>query len=304
VTPLISIVVPNFNGKHLLKECLDSIKNLHYDNYEVIVVDNSSTDGSGEMVMKQYPWAKLLVTEKIRIGQACNRGMRLAEGDVIVTMLNNDMTVDRHWLDHLIVPFRKKKVGIVGGKIHKYGSNLILSAGAMIDWDKGITFQVGRGEIDEGQFDKLREVDYVDVPTVKRDVMHAIGGIDEEYEHYYVDADYCIRAKRAGYKTVYVPRAVSWHRESSTIGAGTRRQYYCYYADGIRFMIKYSTKRKTLGWIYHNVLMPNYLRVRRRERADLVGLSTKAMLWNLTKLYQTSKSGCYPQNSDQSCIES
>lgn len=286
VRPRVSIVVPNFNGKHLLKECLDSIKKLHYGNYEVIVVDNSSSDGSAEMVREQYPWARLLATERIKIGEACNRGMRLAEGDIIVTMLNNDMTVDKYWLDDQVMMLANGEVGIVGGKIYKYGTNLIQSAGGIIDWNEGTPTQVGRGENDEGQFDTMREVDYVDVPTVRRDVMNVIGGIDEEYEHYYVDPDYCIRAKKAGYKVVYVPSAVSWHRSSSTIGSGTR-QYYSFLKDGIRFLIKHSTPQTTLRWVCHNVLIPNFWRICRMERADLVQQSTKALLWNLAKLRRT-----------------
>jgi cellulose synthase/poly-beta-1,6-N-acetylglucosamine synthase-like glycosyltransferase len=67
--PLVSIIIPNFNGKDFLRECLDSINDLSYRNFEIIVIDNSSIDGSSEMVKKDYPWVRLLVTERMGMAQ-------------------------------------------------------------------------------------------------------------------------------------------------------------------------------------------------------------------------------------------
>ena len=292
VVPLVSIVVPNFNGRQLLKECLDSIKNLHYENYEVIVVDNSSTDGSADMVRMHYPWAVLLVTERIKMAQACNKGLALAKGDIIVTMLNNDMTVDKNWLDQQVMILARGEVGIVGGKIYDYGSDIIQTAGGMVNWKSGWSIRIGHGERDKGQYDLLREVDYVDVPTVRRDVVNRIGAIDEEYSFYYTDVDYCVRAKKAGYRVIYAPSAKMWHRSSATVGANSLRQYCSYQKDSMRFLMKNSSSSLVLYHLFRRTIatLIELSFSMSRKRPIEMRMQIAAMIWNLIRLPQTMRS--------------
>jgi len=290
--PLVSIVIPNFNGRQILYECLLSLKNLSYSEFEVIVVDNSSADGSAEMVRNIHPWVRLLETERVGISEACNRGMRMAKGDIIVTMLNNDMTVDKYWLDHIVQALRSEEVGVVCGKIYQHGTNLIQAAGGSIDWNTGVAWQVGYGEEDKGQYDSPREVDYVDVPTLRRDVIDEIGGYDEEYYLYYVDVDYCVKAQMAGYKVLYVPGAVLWHRTSATVGAGTRRQYYYLQRNGWRFLIKYTSGLLLCYRLYRRMryVMKRLVLNLFRRKIDLVTLQIAAILWNLINFRRTARS--------------
>ena len=158
--PLVSIIIPNFNAKEMLRECLNSIQSQRYKNHETIVVDNGSIDGSPELVRKEYPRVILIQAERIGIGQAsfgraCNRGIRAAKGDIIVTMLNNDMTVDEGWLEHLVAALELNGVGVVGGKIYNYGSTVIQDAGNWIDWNVGACHQIGYGQNDIGQYDQF-----------------------------------------------------------------------------------------------------------------------------------------------------
>jgi GT2 family glycosyltransferase len=281
--PLASIIIPNFNGKDLLGECLRSIRAQTYKNYEVLVVDDNSTDGAPEVVRKEYPWVVLIQTERIGFAQSCNRGIEAAKGEIIVTMLNNDMTVEKNWLKHLVAALNARGVGVVGGKIYNYGSTVIQDVGNWIDWNTGVSHQIGYGEQDRGQFDRLRQVDFVDVPAVRREVIDRIGGIDEEYSFYYTDSDFCVRAKKAGYKVVYVPAAVSWHRLSATMGRSMWRKPYLLYMDGMRFMIRHSPP----GFIFYHVcrrtlfVLTRLTRSLFRRRIDMLSIHAVTYLWSL-----------------------
>jgi len=277
----------------MLRECLRSIQLQSYKNYEVIVVDNHSTDGSPEIVRREYPWVILLPTERIGIAQACNRGMRTAKGDIIVTMLNNDMIVDREWLLHLVAALNLHEVGVVGGKIYNFGTRVIQAAGNWINWNLGVCGKIGTGEKDTGQYDDFREVDYVDVPTVRRDVVNAIGGIDEGFSFYYTDVDFCVRAKRAGYKVLYVPPAVSWHRLSATVGNSMWRKPLLIEIDGMRFLIKHSSTPVIFYRLCCRVLFV-LIQIARiavfERRMDLASIETVAFLRSIVSLPRAIRS--------------
>jgi GT2 family glycosyltransferase len=291
-TPLVSLIIPNYNGKTLLKECLDSVQRLSYQKLETIVLDAGSTDGSADMIRTQYPFATLLETRTNRIYAACNLGMKAARGDVIVPLLNNDMTVDEHWLDHLVEALRQPEVGIVDSKVYCYGTNIISATGNMIDWNSAWTNSVGSGETDCGQYESGREIDVAELIVVRRDVAEEIGGFDEEYFFYYGDVDYCVRAKQAGYKIMYVPRALVWHRESATLGQGTPRQFYALERDGLRFLLKHSPAGLIIFRFYYRTLcnlksLASNILIR---RMDLVRAQVTGYLWNLFNMKQTMRS--------------
>jgi GT2 family glycosyltransferase len=293
-TPLVSIVILNYNGKDLLKECLDSVRGLNYRNFEAIVVDNSSTDGSTDMVRSRYPWATVLVTPRMRIAQAGNRGLKVAKGEIIVPMFNNDMTVEKYWLDHLVTALGESEVGIVDSKVYSYGSNVISTAGNMIRWNFGWTISAGSEELDLGQYDTPREVDYAEVMVIRRDVVESIGGFDEKYFFYWSDIDFCVRAKRAGYKTLYVPGAVVWHRDAATIGGNSPRRHYSYFRDSLRFLVKNSSAQCVLyrlfSWFLFTlgIIMLGVHPFMRKS--DLAILQLRAFGWNLLNLKDTMRS--------------
>jgi len=292
VMPLVSVIIPNFNGRDLLRECLRSLGTQSYENYEVIVVDNNSTDGSPEVVRKEFPWVILLGTERSGIARACNMGLRASKGDIVVTMLNNDMTVDKDWLRHLVAALVPRGVGVVGGKIYNSGTRVIQAAGNRVDWNSGACHQIGVGQQDVGQFDDVCEVDYLDVPTVRRDVLNAIGGIDEGFSFYYTDVDFCVRAREARYKVLYVPSAISWHPSKITVGRATWRRYRSLQTDGMRFLIKHSPARL----IYYRIccrtisVMITLARFLFKRRIDLVSIQTATFLMSILGLRNAMKS--------------
>ncbi len=237
---LVSIIISNYNGKEHLRECLLSLACSNYSNYEIIVVDAASQDGAPEMVEKEFPTVKLLRKGRIGIGEAINYGIMVAKGDLIVFDLNNDDVVDKNWLGELVKAINSSPdIGIVCGKRFSYGKNKILdSAGGKINFFTGETPVIGQNRIDSGEYNFQKDVDYCGVILTTRDVLKKVGLCDPDYYIYHEDADFCLRVKRAGYRVVYVPSAVFWHKGSSTVGKFSYLGYYYLNRTQIRFIIK------------------------------------------------------------------
>jgi GT2 family glycosyltransferase len=230
--PFVCVVMPNWNGKDDTLECLDSLRKLNYPKgrMEIIVVDNGSKDGSPECIkeifsaMKQdgYSSLKLIeLPENMGAPAAINKGIKNAQPDYdYIFKIDNDIVMDRECLISLIkVMETDLKIGIAGGKVYQYGSEyLIQSAGADINLWLGTTPPRGDGEVDHHQYDKIDEVDYVCGAgmMVKSLVIREIGLLDQAYFVYYDETDWSLRANRAGFKVVFVPDAIMWHKRSAT----------------------------------------------------------------------------------------
>ena len=195
--PLVSVIVVNWNGRKTIRACLRSLVNLSYSNYEVIVVDNNSTDGSTEIIEKEFPEARLIgIRENLGFAPACNIGIRMAKGDY-VALVTNDICADRMWLSGLLESFDSKKVGIVGGIIYyQEPKNIIWGAGGKIDLLTGQTWLPGAF----GSSTHSNDVDYVSGGMILIDarLFKEVGLFDEEYFLYAEDLDFCLRAQRAG----------------------------------------------------------------------------------------------------------
>ena len=125
------------------------------------------------------------------------------------------------------------------GKRFKYGSNTILdSAGASINFLTGNNAQIGHNYKDSHEYNVQKEVDYAEVIATRRSVLEKVGLCDPHYYIYYEDTDFCLRVRRSGYKIVFVPSAIFWHKGSSTVGQQSRLSYYYLYRNQIRFILK------------------------------------------------------------------
>lgn len=208
----ISITVTNWNGGKLTRDCLFSIKKYTSLPYELIIVDNGSTDGSLEMIESEFPNAILIKNlENLGAVKAANQEIKITNGDYIVH-LDNDTKVTKNWLENLIrVAKSDKKIGIVGCK-HLFPNGLILHAGG---WMKPNAFWFyGWKEADNGQYDEIKEVDWVSSACwlLKKSLIKKIGFLDESFSPiYFEETDYCLRAKKAGFKIVYTPKTVIFH---------------------------------------------------------------------------------------------
>ena len=304
--PKVAIIILNWNGWKDTIECLESVFRNTYPNYQVIVVDNGSTDGSIEKIKawadgKQevltpefthplyhlshppvkksipyiyyareeaekggnfeleekvtrewrgqkkpnskelnstsaYPLIFIQTSENLGYAGGNNVGIKymLYKKNIdYFLLLNNDMIVDKIFLISLFcIPKNNNKIGVVGPKVYSYENfQEFYCAGCTIEMNilkKGFVFQRGRGKIDRGQYNIIEEMDYIDGCCLKVncDVVKTIGLMDERYFLYFEDTDWILRMKHFGWKSLYIPQSIVWHKGSSTMGQNNPLKFY------------------------------------------------------------------------------
>jgi len=238
--PKASLIISNFNGKEMLRECLRSLEKLQYPDYEIIVVDAGSTDGSADLVRSEFPDVRLLREKKIGIGEAINKGLMVAHGDIIAIDLNNDEVFSQDWLIVLVnelLSSEERKV--VGGVRVVYESNGIIdAAGGQVGYT-GLGFVRGKGKSIKDLPQSPSEVTYLGTMIFQKELLKKIGMCDEKYYLRTEDWDFCEKARRAGYKIVSVPSAMSYHRRSATIKSSGVRNIYYSSRNRVRLYIKH-----------------------------------------------------------------
>jgi len=256
--PKVVIVILNHNGKLLAERCLQSVMNSRYANKEVILVDNASTDGSVEYLRGIFPEVRILENvENLGVAGGRNRGFREAarsDTDYILS-LDNDARIDSHFIEELLtVAESDERIGVVGPKAYSDDdSGTIQCAGGCITYTQNVCAQRGLGQIDHGQYDRLEDVEYF--PgfgfMARQEVFESLMFLDETFYGYgHEDTDFCVRAARLGYRVVYVPRAVMWHRRSATIGGYSPRKKYLEAVNSAYFVRKYGTPRDCLKYAF------------------------------------------------------
>jgi GT2 family glycosyltransferase len=224
--PKISVIIVNWNGRNDTLECLESLSRVEYPNFDVIVVDNGSSDGSAQAIREDYPVAILVETGKnLGFAGANNVGMRLAmsNGSRYVFLLNNDTVADPQVLTRLAAAAdRTPAGGIFGAKIYSYfDRNRIWYAGAK--WNNKCSgfLHVGQGATDDGQaYGSFEETDYACGCAffAGTDLLHKVGLLDEKYFLTFEETDLCCRARKQGFASYFVPDAVIWHKVSTAFG--------------------------------------------------------------------------------------
>jgi len=223
---LISVIVLNYNGKGFLDGCLTSLASQTYSDFEVIVVDNGSRDGSPEYIEENYPWVRLAKNnENLGFAGGTNAGIRAAKGEFILT-LNNDSRADSRFIEELIKPMADPEVGVCAAKM-LFPDGRINSAGICISrsgaaWDRGMF------EPDRGQYEFVEEVfgACAGAALYRREMLDEIGLFDEDFFLYLEDVDLAFRARLAGWKCLYVPGARVIHHHGGTAGVGSDLAVY------------------------------------------------------------------------------
>jgi GT2 family glycosyltransferase len=219
MTPLVSIIIVNWNGCEMLDACLASVYTQEFPAYEVVVVDNGSVDQSIPMVQAKYPQARLLALEKnTGFCYANNHGVREALGEFVV-LLNNDTEVESTWLRPLydfIVQY--PDVAACDSKVlYDEHRDVIWSAGALYS-PAGTAHPRAYGEYDDERFSAVTEVfGAVACSAIyRREVFERLGGLDEDFFAGYEDVDWSFRARAAGYRIFNVPASRVYHKVSMT----------------------------------------------------------------------------------------
>jgi GT2 family glycosyltransferase len=220
--PLLSVIIPNWNGKHFLTECIDSLREQTFRDFEIILVDNGSTDGSAEFAEKRYgDFIRIIRNDKnLGFTGGNNVGIQASKGGYIV-LLNNDTWVDPHWLEELAKATRfDPPIGMWGSKVCSYYQrDRIEGVGELIYWD-GLCRSQGQYEQDHGQYNAMEEILFPPGcgAMYRKSLFDGIGLFDEDFFAYADDSEIGIRARLAGWKSVYVPKAVLYHKNSGSTG--------------------------------------------------------------------------------------
>ena len=218
---LFSIVIPNWNGQKFLDKCLRSLQKQTLKDFEIIVVDNSSSDDSVPFIKKNYPGARILELPKnLGFAAAANRGIKEAGGDLIA-LLNNDTEADKNWLEQIKqAADENPEAGFFASKMLDFKNHSIIdSCGVGITW-AGRSFNIGLGEKDSAKYEKNAYVFGAcgGAAIYRKELLNQIGLFDEDYFMYMEDVDLSFRAQIAGFKCLYVADAKVYHLGSGSSG--------------------------------------------------------------------------------------
>jgi GT2 family glycosyltransferase len=218
---MLSVIIPNWNGLRLLPTCLSGLRAQTFRDFETLVVDNGSTDGSREFLACEFPEARVLALETNHgFAPAVNEGIRAARGEVVV-LLNNDTEADPHWLAEIARALDENpRAGMVACKLRLFDQRDHLhSAGDFCRVD-GIPGNRGVWEQDRGQYDDARGVFGAcgGAAAYRKTMLAEIGGFDEALGSYCEDVDLNWRVRLAGYEVAYAPGAIVYHMVSATGG--------------------------------------------------------------------------------------
>jgi GT2 family glycosyltransferase len=275
-----SVVILNYNGGKDVIECLESVCNIDYQNYEIIVVDNASTDNSLENIRGKFPEAKIIKNESnLGFAEGNNVGIREVNSHYVM-LLNDDAVVGKDILKDLTAAIEERKnIGIAGPMILYYNDpDRIWSAGGRVSlfgfashWGKGLARRSCNSPC---------LVDYINgcAILIKKEVIDKIGLLDSTYFLYFEDSDFCFRARAAGYESLYVPSPAVWHKATAS-WITNRVQAYYYIRNAIIFAKKDLTGLRKFIFILSQFLIvfPYYCVKFARKDARMVKYLLKGL---------------------------
>jgi hypothetical protein len=279
----VSVIILNWNRKKDTLECLESLSKLRIKNYrlKIIVVDNASTDDSAKVLrnylkkltFKSNNISGELIREKRNLGfaEGNNEGMKYIyrKSDYIV-LLNNDTIVDKNFIKEFL-RFSKNhpEAGILSPKIYfaknyefhkeRYQDDdlgkVIWYAGGIIDWNNIYATNFGVDEVDKGQFDKPKEIDFATGACLflKTDVLRKVGFLDEKYFMYLEDADFSLRSLNKNYRIYYVPKSFLWHKVAQSSKIGSELNDYFITRNRLIFGLKYAPIRSRVALVRESI---------------------------------------------------
>lgn len=281
MSPKLSIILLNLNQEVHTRECIESLQRCSYKNIEIILIDNGSIDGSGERLHKRFPSVVYHRSESnLGFPGGNNIGIRhaLEHGSEYIMLLNNDTTVDPGFVEPLIdyaqanpgIGFQSCKIYLSSQPRHFW------YAGGRLDVDRALSTHRGMGEEDRGQYDRIERTDFATgcMMVARRSVIEKVGPIDEHLFAYFEDADWCLRAHREGFPSIYNPGSRIWHKVSVTNKIDSPFYLYFTMRNKIIFLRRYSRPAR---WLVH---LPYLLYFYGRH---LVRMSIKWRSWSGVK---------------------
>lgn len=230
----VTVVIPNYNGKELLTVCLQSLRKQTFPRFQVIVVDNGSTDGSVSCIREAFPEVDVLALQKnMGFAAAVNRGIG-ATHTSFIALINNDAKLAPTWIELLVdYMHHHKEVAAVCGKMLRLDEPGILDSVGDVVNSVGQASGRGSGQLDTGQFDHTEEIFSVcgGASVWRRTVFEHVGLFDERFFAFFEDVDMGFRLRKLGFTCVYIPSAVCWHKRSATALRNPGRMMYLHYRN-------------------------------------------------------------------------
>jgi GT2 family glycosyltransferase len=244
-SPLVSCIVLNWNGSSIVKECVESLKKLHYSSVEIIVVDNASTDSSLEVLGTLDAITIVRNAENLGYAGGNNAGFRIAKGTYVAT-INNDIVVEPTWLDEPVALLeRNSAIGIISSRQMNYLRHDTIDALYSFLHPSMIFFQEAfRRRYDEKSYGTgpQQVLGASGAATLyRKKMLEELNGFDQSFFAYHEESDLCMRAFLSGWKCVYVPSAVAYHRRSVTFGRIKPMMFYYQTRNRVWFIYKYSS---------------------------------------------------------------
>ena len=252
----VSIIIPHWNGIDTLSECLISLFKTRHDSYEVIVVDNASTDGSQPWLKNKYPQVKLIENDK-NYGYAggCNRGALEANGDYLI-FLNNDTIQDPDWIQNLEKFMKKDKmIAAVQPKILNYFNKRIFDyAGGSGGYMDRFCFPFARGRIfskqeeDIGQYNDSKQCFWSSGTAfmIRKELFFEAGKFDEYFFSHMEEIDLCWRLQAMGFQIWVEPDAVVYHKNALSMPMHSHKKHYLNHRNSLLMLFANYSFKNTL----------------------------------------------------------
>ena len=262
----VCVILLNWNGKKDTLECLESLKKVRYEPFQVVVVDNASSDGSIDAIRSKYPDLVILQTqENLGFAGGNNVGIRwaLEKNFSWIFLLNNDTVVKEDVLQALVLAASEKNAYLLGAKIYSYYDREKIDHLGGFWRPKYAEFgspAKGKKESD-GDFTKMQKVDYVSGCAffVHRSVFEKIGLLEPKFFLYWEETDFCFRAKRAGFAIWTAPKAHVYHKVSTSFTGGKPHMHYFWWRSRLLWIDR-NCSRIEKRRLYRKIIFPELVK--------------------------------------------
>lgn len=294
--PLVTVIIVNWNGRHLLEDCLGSLSRISYKNVEIIFVDNASVDDSVSYVKKRYPKIKIILNSKnLGYAEGHEKAFKKAKGELVL-LLSTDTIVEKNMLDELVKAINSRKnIGAVMPKLLMYPQKKLIDSIGAFFVSTGLSYHYGREKNPNNPlFNKPMEIYSAKGACLlfKKEVLEKTGLFDKDYFAYFEETDLCHRIWLSGNSVLYWPRTVVYHK-----GGGASKQM------AKAFILSHSYKNRICTYI-KNLSIKNLIRVLPsiffiyqcifilNSITGNIGIAfavQKALLWNIVHIRETLK---------------
>jgi len=266
----LAIITVNYKNYAVTEAFLQSFKKQSDRQFKIFIIDLSPET---QEIASEMDSTEVIRAENKGYAYGLNVGLRTAldAGYNNFACMNNDTEVGENYVKNARDTIKNHPLSLIGGKIYYYAGyeyhkerysktdlgNVIWYAGGIIDWKNVFTRHVGVDEIDTGQYDEVRQIEFVTGCLMMFDAsfLRTVGMLDETYFMYYEDADWSMRAQRAGLKLYYDPQVVIWHKNAqSTGGAGSDMHIRYQKKNRLKFSLRYAPLRAKLHVVKNHLM--------------------------------------------------